>query len=289
MDWHPTARREPGNSAGSFLPGHPRKGLLHSTEGRSAAGAIATYRRNNSWPHFTEAPEGLWQHLPISVAARSLRNLSGGHETNRDGVIQIELVGTADRRLASSWGDLYVGGFPRNRLDSIAALMRWIEENGGVERTSSVRFIAYPESYGANNGVRLNAGQWHAYSGWLGHSHAVENLHGDPGAIDIDYLLQLSSRPVPTPITDEEDDEMPNFIPYLATDIDPLDSNGNGSYPLPEGVRNDQITAVSFGDPEDNYERWGWKRSRDSGRFKVWGPPGKKTNLWVRYDSGPPS
>src|SRR5687768_6970788 len=80
--------------------GGPPKGVLHTTEGRTYAGALAAYRANNTWPHFTLTNEtGAFtahQHVPLNRAARTLRNDPGAAETNRDGAIQAEIVGYAN-------------------------------------------------------------------------------------------------------------------------------------------------------------------------------------------------
>jgi hypothetical protein len=191
-DIYPDAIQDPGNDSGEYTDTGEAKGLLHTTEGKSYSGAKGAYETNNSWPHFTATYETgtfkIYQHNRLSVPSRSLRNESGGVQTNRDNVIQIELVGTADKNKASSWGDQYVGNFPKPYLDGIAKWMRWVEANHGVPRRSTVSWKAYPDSYGAN-GVRLSGTEWDAYSGWLGHQHAPENSHGDPGLINIEYLL----------------------------------------------------------------------------------------------------
>lgn len=203
-DWYPFATIDQGNSAGAYTDTGEAKGLLHTTEGKKYEGARAAYRANNSWPHFTCSYERgffqCWQHNSISLASRALKNLAGGTQTNTDNVVQIELVGTADRRNAESWGDQYVENFPKGYLDGIRDLMRWIEANHGVPRTSTVGWLPYPESSG-NSRVRLTNAQWDAYSGWLGHQHAAENSHGDPGLINISYLLNVP----PARISMEED------------------------------------------------------------------------------------
>ena len=180
--WFPGADRSaPGNDAGSFTGG-PFKGVLHTTEGSTAAGAIAAYRSNNSWPHFTVTFEGgvfkVYQHLPINVAARSLKNLSGGVQTNRDSAIQIEIVGKAAD--APSFPDQYLSG--------IAGLMRWIESQTGI-KPHAPAFKAYPGSYGAANGVRIAPDAWDNFDGWCGHQHVPENDHGDPGLFPIEKVL----------------------------------------------------------------------------------------------------
>jgi hypothetical protein len=129
----------------------------------------------------------------LSRAGRALGNLAGGVETNRANVIQIELVGTADKRLAERWGapSLYVEQWPAKYLAGIAAWMRWVEANFAVPPRCTVRFLKYPASAGADNPNRLGSSDWVRYAGWLGHQHVPEQArgHGDPGLIDIAALL----------------------------------------------------------------------------------------------------
>lgn len=176
------------------------RGVLHTTEGTS----WPSYGGGKSAPHFTVMPD--WdrklvvvrQHFPTNYIARALVH-SRWPDTNRLNCIQIELVGTCDTRNSDSkW---FVGNWPNWYYDGIAQLMRWVEENTGVQRSTSVKFVAYPASYGFNNGVRLNALQWQRATGWMGHQHVDQNDHGDPGLVDIDYLLgSVTNRPPASPI-----------------------------------------------------------------------------------------
>jgi len=190
-DIYPDAIVDNGNDSGEYTDNGEPKGLLHTTEGKSYAGARSAYVANNSWPHFTATHERgffqIYQHNPLSRPSRSLRNLAGGVQTNRDNIIQIELVGSCDTS-KKSWGPQYVENFPKTYLDGIRKWMRWVEANHGVPRRSTVTFWPYPKSSG-NTSIRLSGPAFDAYSGWLGHQHAPENTHGDPGLINIDYLL----------------------------------------------------------------------------------------------------
>jgi hypothetical protein len=165
------------NDAGDFTGGLPR-GVLHTTEGPTFAGARQAFVNNNSWPHFTVTFEKdffeAFQHLPIDVASRTLKHPSGTVETNRQSAIQIEIVGGAKN----------APNFSQEYLKGIAKLMRWIEANAGVKRQTSVQFLAPPA-----NDVRLSDKKWLNYEGWLGHQHVPHNDHSDPGKIDINTLL----------------------------------------------------------------------------------------------------
>lgn len=170
-----------GNSAGPYTSSVD-KFLIHTTEGTSIEGAVAAYRSGNSWPHLTvECRFGKKYrrcgHLDLSMAARSLRNESGGVETNTDGVIQVEVVGTATAPEYIDWE-----WFAHNVIEPICVPLM-------IPCVSPVDWIAYPDSYGESAHQRLDNKQWGSYKGILGHQHAPENDHGDPGAIPIDLIL----------------------------------------------------------------------------------------------------
>lgn len=195
MMWLAGVERIGGNSGGSMTGDGSRKLLLHSTEGSTIEGAVGAYRAHNSWPHLTvDCPRRrVVQHLPLDVAARALRNHSGGVQTNREGTIcvQVELVGTAtDPSSIGSAADL--DWFGSEVVAPIARLT-------GVPLRSSVTWAAYPGSYGLGAGQRLSASAWDAYSGLLGHMHAPENTHGDPGALDVDRILAAAGGSTSTP------------------------------------------------------------------------------------------
>ena len=116
--WYPKATKKAAPIDGGSWTGSGRKDLLHTTELRTVSDTFTAFRGSDYWPHFTAAFEGnrfrIWQHIPLNRAGRALGNVPGGVETNRANVIQIELVGTADKRLAERWGapSLYVEQWP---------------------------------------------------------------------------------------------------------------------------------------------------------------------------------
>lgn len=184
MAFYPTANKTiKGNSGGSYTGG-PFKGLLHTTEGSSASGAISAFRTNNSWPHFLIDYAGaIWQFLDTAVSARALRNLSGGVQTNRDSVIQLEIVGFAGKP----------NEHPVAQMDAVRELMRWIEQIHGVKPKGPGRPFA--TAYGQHN-LRFTNAEWDNFDGWCGHCHCVEQTHWDPGAINLDSLLPFVPRPL---------------------------------------------------------------------------------------------
>lgn len=194
-------RAVPGNSAGAMNGDGSRKALLHSTEGSSIDGAVGEYRANNSWPTKTVDLKRriVAVHLPLNVAARALRNDPGGADaTNKDGtvLIQYELVGSATNP-ASIGSDEDWEWFGREVLGPDCRAM-------GVPLVSTVRWVPYPASYG-DAPQRLSPAAWDAYSGVLGHQHAPDNSHGDPGAIPIDLILNAARGDDDVALTDAQE------------------------------------------------------------------------------------
>lgn len=210
-----------GNDAGGHVV-PVTKLLIHDTEGSSISGAVAAYKANNSWPHLTvdcRFGKTPWRvgHLDLGVAARALRNEPGGVETNRAGVIQIEVVGFATMPADIDWA-----WFGKH--------VAWpICQATGVPWSSTVPWFGYPASYGKAALQRLSPADWTAYRGILGHQHVPENSHGDPGAIPIDLVLAAAPTvPQEDTLSAAEVDEIKDHIdrtrPFLAHD--PGDPNG---------------------------------------------------------------
>lgn len=185
-----------GNSAGPYTS-PVDKFLIHTTEGGSIESAVAAYRGSNSWPHLTvECRFGKRYrrcgHLDMNTAARSLKNMSGGVETNTDGVIQVEVVGYATQPELIDWE-----WFALNVIEPICQPLM-------IPCISPVDWPPYPDSYGKTAAQRLSPAQWTDYKGILGHMHAAENDHGDPGAIPIDLILSALPTGDDMPLTQSD-------------------------------------------------------------------------------------
>ena len=144
---------------GSILGGKP-KCLWHSTETNGLPSYSTDY-----WPNMTICGGVPYQHIPANRAGRALKNPAGGVETNRWNVFQIEVCGHANT----------IAFHP-----VMADVAQWLYEARGCPLTEDVDWLAYSASYGATR-VRLSGAAWESYSGHLGHMHAPENDHGDPG------------------------------------------------------------------------------------------------------------
>jgi hypothetical protein len=183
MRWHPTARRIHANrDGGVYISGVPYRIVLHTTEGSTAEGAIATYRKTGYWPHMTIDPKRRTniQHFPFDVAGRALANRSGGVETNRVRAIQVELVGRA--RETHKWSD---------------ADVRWLGELlAPIARACDIP-AAGPKFVGTEAGTiatstapqRMSHQEWMKFSGICGHQHVPENSHWDPGRFKTQILF----------------------------------------------------------------------------------------------------
>lgn len=220
--WYPNATRDPQEDGGSMTAG-PARGILHTTE----SSGYPSYRPGTH-PHFTVWVDAagvprIRQHVPLNRAARALMHPAGTIDTNRHGAIQIEIATFAAKVTAA----------PRSLLVATRTLMRWIEQQAGVHRHAP-RFKAYPSSYGTNNGVRFTDQQWADFNGWCGHQHVPENDHGDPGLIDITYLLGAS------PAAPEDD-----LTPDQAKTLDLIATRELGLIAMVRTVSN-QMSAISL-------------------------------------------
>lgn len=198
IDWLEGFDRVPGNDSGSWARGDTvgAKLLAHTTEGGSTEGAISAYRAHNSWPHITADPvrRRRAQHVPLSRPARALRNGSTPGETNRDRfVYQVEIVGFAGR--SHLWRADDVEWLGTHVFGPLARAVR-------APLTTSVRFYGEDAGFAlarVDARQRLPRAAWDAYAGLLGHQHAPENTHWDPGKLDAGRLLAAARGTTPTP------------------------------------------------------------------------------------------
>ena len=93
--------------------------VWHKTQGGTLAGALGAYTKNGTPPHFTIAENGdLHQHVDTTLGSYALRNLSGGVQTNLDGVVQVEVVGFS---ATTAWSA---------QLVTMRELFHWAESQG---------------------------------------------------------------------------------------------------------------------------------------------------------------
>jgi hypothetical protein len=198
-----------GNDSGTFVKDAPLRIVQHTTEGSSIDGAVGAYRKNNTWPHFTvdAVKRRKVQHVPLTKPGRAMANLAGGVETNRQGAIQIELV-----------------GFAAKTQDMTDEELRWlaVEVYAPILAATGIS-TRHPRFVGTEAGTiatvkakqRMSAADWLAFDGICGHQHVPENHHWDPGRFPIDRLLSFLPSGPPSP--DPGDDEM--YVPFYLLKI----------------------------------------------------------------------
>lgn len=179
----PFATQRPISGSSGAYVGGPFRIVHHSSEGSTAAAAMAAYAANKADPHFTVDRTTIFQHIDTGVGARALRNAAGGVPTNRLSAIQLELVGFA--------------GMPKSKaaLANVARLCRWIEATHGVPKAWPA---GPPRPAGADGkdpgGHNRSAAIWSAEGGHYGHCHVPGNIHWDPAysAIEVEFLMNAT-------------------------------------------------------------------------------------------------
>lgn len=178
--------------------------VLHTTEGATwpsyDGGAVAP--NYTAKPNFRSKTLEWRAHFPDEKSSRALQNLSGGVETNTLNAVQVELIGTCDPTHRQRWGDvhglkvnedyIYWPDAPAWALRALAAFIADFHKRHGLQLTAPT-FLPYPESF-ADSPVRFSFRDWSKFAGVCGHQHVPENVHGDPGDIDIKTILGLADR-----------------------------------------------------------------------------------------------
>lgn len=209
-------------AVGGANMGDVEKVVWHTTE----TSGWPSYDGGKKAPHYTVRPDFvtesmLWrQHFPDHVNARAMRNEPGGVQTNLDGALQVEIVGTCDetrkwpKEMLRSW-DLTDW-----QVEGLAEFVAWAHREHGVPLAAPPLWLAYgPDprrpgyreaSYG-DSPARMSGRAWDRFRGHCGHSHVPENAHGDPGRLPIGQIFArahvlLEPAPQPTPETPEDDD-----------------------------------------------------------------------------------
>lgn len=159
VSWYPKAEAKPtGIDGGSMVGGTPR-GTIHETQTTGEPG----YNYGKTEPHMTLMPDGKFiQYVSFQRAARALRNLSGGVQTNRQGSVnvQIEVVAYSDR---NDWTPA--------QIVAMREFVAWAETNLGIP-------AIFPRSLDA---PRMTFLEWTDATGWFDHGMVPENTHYDVG------------------------------------------------------------------------------------------------------------
>jgi hypothetical protein len=219
----PATWKGDGESAGSYQSA-PWRIVLHTTETEGVPG----YDGGSSAPHLTYnvRDRKWWQHTDLGTAARALKNLDGGVQTNRQRALQVEIVCYSDKNVADDDpSDRYwVGNLPDTAYTDLCAFLIWAAtQYGVVTKWPGKAALSYSQANAS--GFRMSSGEWNNYNGVCGHQHVPENDHWDPGAIDWDRLMEGMSMEGPNgePNWDEVSDWAKNawtqaYMANLLTD-----------------------------------------------------------------------
>ena len=162
----------PRTGVGSFTGGG-HKLCLHTTEGGSVSGAITALDKHKSWSHFLLSFEEKRkiQFIEVNQAAKSLsNNTADGYQTNKANVVQVEICGFAKES----------GGWSTAKLDWLADCF------SEIRKAFDFPLVHLDFKVPA---VRLSDKAFVDYAGIVGHQHAPDNDHWDPGALNVPYIV----------------------------------------------------------------------------------------------------
>ncbi len=174
--WMPTRRR----SGHILYRRTPRLLVLHTRESPRLGGVY-------DWPpHLSiDLHTGQsHQHIAFNRSAYALHhsqpNRRGGRPT-----YQVELVGYA--RDVPHYDDAW--------YSALADLLTWFHHNLDVPIAFPLPF-AGSDAYGSHGSVRTGTqAQWDGLAGVVGHQHAFDNAHWDPGKLDVARLAHYLDAP----------------------------------------------------------------------------------------------
>lgn len=167
------------------------KVVVHTTEGSNWPG----YAGGGNAPHVTLRHTGaIRQHIDSDYSSKALENDRGGVETNNDGVLQVECIGSCDRAYADKHDLFFWPDATDKDLEPLAEFLAWAHTEHGVPLTT--RSLVWSDFNAAYEGApqRMSFKQWRAFSGICGHQHVPENAHWDPGKLPVDRAVTLAKR-----------------------------------------------------------------------------------------------
>lgn len=167
------------------------KVCIHTTEGSNWPG----YSGGRNAPHVTLKHTGaIRQHIDSAYSAKALENDSGGVETNNDGVLQVECIGSCDRAYARKHDLFFWPDADDDDLAPLAEFLAWAHTEHGVPLTA--RSLVWSDSNAAYETApqRMSYAQWRGFSGVCGHQHVPENSHWDPGKLPVERAITLARR-----------------------------------------------------------------------------------------------
>lgn len=174
--WMPGVARVRAAVDGGPLRGGSPRVVWHTTESDPecvpAASAASELERIGRQTHLVWNPHtgGMVQTIPVTRAARALRDRGGTLAPNREGrvCLQVEVVGFA------------VSPFTEGPLFGLGEILRWLD----TWRVPRDWPAGTPGDDPDRGDTELGRARW-ARGGHFGHSQVPGNAHTDPGPIDI--------------------------------------------------------------------------------------------------------
>jgi hypothetical protein len=177
--WDLNIEHHPLRGGTGPMTGGGKKMVLHTTESPREwiDGAIAQFTSGRGTPHLSIG----WrkgfkfpvvaQFLPFDQYAKTLEHPGGTPETNRANAIQIEICGRASE--SRSWDD--------NWYRALANVLLLAQRSVGYPISRPRPFLVP---------VRYKGPGWVKAKGIVGHCHAANNRHTDPGKIKAGKLIR---------------------------------------------------------------------------------------------------
>ena len=194
--------------------------VLHTTEGTSFSGAKSWLTETGNLSHWLCDPKTgvIDTLLESNKPGRSLKNLSGGVETNnRPGVYQMEIVGKAAE----------VPDYDDEWYQQLAVWVNHICRSLNIPLIMPYRF-AGSEAYGTKGVVRLTNQEWLKAEGIIGHQHVPENAHWDPGEIGrLKNFLDVNPKTQTQAMSRDEAEKFVSSLYSITLDRAPDTTGGN--------------------------------------------------------------
>lgn len=188
--WLPNAEHIPNRvGRGNSYAAAPFRFVAHTTEviPSTLDGARSMAEQHRAPPQLWAWPERRWlgQTVPLDRAAFALKHPKGTPETNRQGALQVEVIGFA--KDTPHWPELWWDWLGSNVLAAVVAA-------GFPVNLDRVAPVAGVEGYGPNGTVRMDWDEWAGFDGVCGHANVPGNEHWDPGVADLRRVAVMAKR-----------------------------------------------------------------------------------------------
>lgn len=205
------------HDGGSYIDGlAPWRLVLHTTEGGGGVfGQAAFMAGTGNYAHVVADPKAreVRQLVSFARSVTTAKNKPGGVETNRAHAVQVEIVWYAPRIRELTHDDLEWLG-----REVVAPICRAVPiAPVGPPRAfvgPEHGFIARPDAP-----QRLTFDEWRLFNGVCGHQHVPENDHWDPGALDIERVLDAARVALGAPNIGTDEEGFEDMTPETQNEI----------------------------------------------------------------------